>query len=283
MSDMKERLQRARSQFPPSEGVMESLQLRRDRRHRNQRIRAGVLGLAIAIAVGWLGVNTIRSTPPVPADDPTPTEGLGIFAPVAGRIVYGNTEGNRSYLWAVDPSVAGDGASTRVRLPQDALPPDLWTTPLGWSSDGTELLFKRGYGEECCFPEEYLYILHADGSETQLNSEPIFFAEYSATISPDGTRVVFAAQGDLSGLYVIDAEGGRPVRSRSRTLGEGRELADLLSRRDEDRVLRRRERREPRVGRERGRHRRAPDPGGRANRVRGGQPACNGRRLVTAS
>jgi hypothetical protein len=66
MSDMKERLQRARSQFPPSEGVMESLLLRRDRKHRNQRIRAGVLGLAIAIAVGWLGVNAIRSTPPVP-------------------------------------------------------------------------------------------------------------------------------------------------------------------------------------------------------------------------
>ena len=33
---------------------------RRDRKRRNQRIQAGVLGLAIAIAVGWLGVNAIR-------------------------------------------------------------------------------------------------------------------------------------------------------------------------------------------------------------------------------
>jgi hypothetical protein len=32
----------------------------------------------------------------------------------------------------------------------------------------------------------------------------------------DGTRLVFAAQGDLSCLYVIDAEGGRPVPLRSR-------------------------------------------------------------------
>jgi dipeptidyl aminopeptidase/acylaminoacyl peptidase len=220
MSDSKERLQRARSQFPPPEGVMESLRRRRDRKHRNQRIRAGVLGLAIAIAVGWLGVNAIRSTPPVPADDPTPTEGLGIFAPVAGRIVYDNQDGDRGDLWAVDPSgpsdttdgpsVADDAASTLVRLPLEPLPPDWSNTPLGWSSDGTELLIKRTDGY-CCFPEEHLYILHADGSETQLNSEPMTFEEHSAAISPDGTRVVFARG---AGLYVVDAEGGRPVRLR---------------------------------------------------------------------
>jgi Tol biopolymer transport system component len=75
MSDMKERLQRARSLFPPPEGVMESLRRRRDHKRRNQRIRAGVLGLAIAIAVGWLGVNAIRSTPS-PADRPTPSPGI---------------------------------------------------------------------------------------------------------------------------------------------------------------------------------------------------------------
>ena len=32
-----------------------------------------------------------------------------------------------------------------------------------------------------------------------------------ATISPDGTRVVFAAWGDNLGLYAVDAEGGQPV------------------------------------------------------------------------
>jgi hypothetical protein len=246
MSDSKERLQRARSQFPPPEGVMESLRRRRDRKRRNQRIRAGVLGLAIAIAVGWLGINAIRSTPPVPADDPTPPEGLGIFAPVAGRIVYDNQDGDRGDLWAVDPSgpsdttegpsVADDAASTLVRLPLEPLPPDWSNTPLGWSSDGTELLIKRTDGY-CCFPEEHLYILHADGSETQLNSEPMYFAEHSAAISPDGTRVVFAMG---AGLYVVDAEGGRPVRLPKHSAGDvnaptfspdGSQIAYLL---DED-------------------------------------------------
>jgi Tol biopolymer transport system component len=33
-----------------------------------------------------------------------------------------------------------------------------------------------------------------------------------AAISPDGSRVVFAAWGDHLGLYVVDTEGGRPVR-----------------------------------------------------------------------
>ena len=96
----------------------------------------------------------------------------------------------------------------------------------------------------------------------------------SATISPDGTRVVFAGNyDDLSGLYVIDAEGGRPVPSRSQ--GE-REAADLLARRDADRVPRRGTR-DRGVGGERGRQRRARDPGGR--------PGCDGRgeppRVVT--
>jgi Tol biopolymer transport system component len=220
MSDLRTILERGVGGATPLPDGFARMLRRRDRKHRNKRIRAGVLGLAIAIAMGWLGVNAIRSTPPVPADDPTPTEGLGIFAPVAGRIVYDNQDGDRGDLWAVDPigpsdttegpSVADDVASTLVRLPLEPLPPDWSNIPLGWSSDGTELLINRTDGY-CCFPEEHLYILHADGSETQLTSEPTHFAEHSAAISPDGTRVVFA---EGAGLYVVDAEGGRPVRLR---------------------------------------------------------------------
>ena len=196
---------------------MESLRRRRDRKHRNQRIRAGVLGLAIAIAVGWLGVNAIRSTQPVPADDPTPTEGLGIFAPVAGRIVYGNeARPTSATTWPVGGRperrhpTRRRGAERRQRCRLDLLglarrrsrSAGRATAPSCCSSEGRR---------RALFPEEYLYILHADGSETQLNSEPMYFAEHSATISPDGERVVFAAQGDHVGLYVVDAEGGRPA------------------------------------------------------------------------
>ena len=61
----------------------------------------------------------------------SPAAELGIFAPVAGRIVYSD-----SSLWAVDPS-APSPDSTQVRLGP------VGDLPLGWSSDGTELLFMR--------------------------------------------------------------------------------------------------------------------------------------------
>ena len=166
MSDIKALLEHADqtvADVPLPAGGLEAIERRRDRKHRNQRTRAGVLAIAIAIAVGWLGVNAIRSAP-VPADPP-PVD-LGIFAPAAGRIVYVNaTEvgyyglgyhdlGYGDGLWAVDPdapsdtvegpSVADDVASALVRLG----PGDMF--PLGWSSDGTELLLMRPTGHTRC-------------------------------------------------------------------------------------------------------------------------------------
>lgn len=73
MSDPRSLLERERRRFIQADGAFERLQRRRDSKRRNQRIRAGVLGLAIAIAVGWLAVNAIRSTPQVPTAPSEPT------------------------------------------------------------------------------------------------------------------------------------------------------------------------------------------------------------------
>jgi Tol biopolymer transport system component len=75
MIDERDLLERALLGFEPQPGLTERVYRRREQKRRNQRIRAGVLGLAIAIGVGWLGVNAIRSTPP-PADRPTPSPGI---------------------------------------------------------------------------------------------------------------------------------------------------------------------------------------------------------------
>jgi hypothetical protein len=73
MSDPRSILERESARFIQADGAFERLAHRRDRKRRDQRIRAGVLGLAIAIAGAWLGVNAIRSTPHIPAKEPTPT------------------------------------------------------------------------------------------------------------------------------------------------------------------------------------------------------------------
>ncbi len=79
---------------------------------------------------------------------------------------------------------------------------------MAWSSDGTRLLILRG-GDG----EEQLVVLHADGSETQVTDRAMQIR--SASISPDGSRIVFAAFGrDPAGsdsdccVYVVEADGG---------------------------------------------------------------------------
>jgi WD40-like Beta Propeller Repeat len=86
-------------------------------------------------------------------------------------------------------------------------------SPLGWSSDGTRVLVQKGVLN--------LFVLHADGSETQVAEQPAGFADLhgsarpsGATISPDGSRVVYAgltkvgASCHNGALIAVDADGG---------------------------------------------------------------------------
>lgn len=219
MPETKQLLRETRDRIAPPPDVLGGL----ERRRRHQENVKRVAAAAVAIVVALVGLGGWFVLERVPAQRPADrSEDLGIFAPVAGRIVYVNGVevgyndlGYDPGLWAIDPigpsdttvgpNVADDVASALVRLgPRDMI-------PLAWSRDGTELLFKRT--SEDLIPQEYLYVLHTDGSETRLNRDPMYFG--GATISPDGTRVVFTVQAvpaDDLGLYVVDAEGGRPVR-----------------------------------------------------------------------
>ena len=113
MNDTKELLQRARSQFPPPEGIMDSLIHRRDRKRRNQRFAAGVVGIAVFVAAVWV-VTSVGSvdrtqTPAVPGPAETgpaetgptvtpdtgsndisyriPPEGTAVSTPVVGELI----------------------------------------------------------------------------------------------------------------------------------------------------------------------------------------------------
>ncbi len=207
----------------PDRGFVERQEFRQRRRMRNRRIGAYAM-VAVIVAIAVVAIAVFRNGPTSVPADPTPAEDLGIFAPVAGRILYVNGDPNAvvgaddlNYepgLWAVDPNgpsdttegprVADDVASTLVRLDlgeADRTHSLSHPVPLlfGWSSDGTELLFTPGrFGEP-------LYILHADGSQTRLNAHSTL--NPYAAISPDGSRVAFL----YGGLSIVDVDGGSPV------------------------------------------------------------------------
>ena len=181
----------------------------RARRRATRTVIVGALGVAAAIAVLFAGTAQLREASPVLPANPSeePFQNLGIFEPLAGKIVYYSG----ASLSAVDPNAPSTISSlVRVDLEgiADANQLASFTLPLGWSSDGTKLLFVREDPTDKTFPyDRYLYILHADGTETQVTPEPVG----SAAISPDGSKVVYVDDAS-DALYVANKEGGDPLR-----------------------------------------------------------------------
>src|SRR5262245_13504099 len=103
MTEYRDMLERELGRLSPPRIPFEELAGRRDRRRRDQRIRAAVLGLAIAVAMGWWGLQAIRSAPQ-PADDPKPT-------PTGGELRRGGE------ALVFQPSGTGQGWDLTARDP----------------------------------------------------------------------------------------------------------------------------------------------------------------------
>ena len=82
-------------------------------------------------------------------------------------------------------------------------PTRLDQVPLAWSSDGSRLLF--GVRTQAKHGGFDLFVLDQDGTTTRLTSG---YSVSDGSISPDGTKVVYAGE---NGIYGIDARGG-PAR-----------------------------------------------------------------------
>jgi Tol biopolymer transport system component len=187
MPDTKQLLRDTRDRIAPPPDVLGGLGRRR--RHKENMKRAASAVVAIVVALvglgGWFVLE--RDAAPRPAD---PLDELGIFAPISGRIVYERGDD----IWSVDPSSESD--TRQVAFASEE------TIPLDWSSDGTDLLLMR------TIDGDRLSVLHADGSETPLITEPMSID--GATISPNGSRVVFTGwSGGESRLYGVAVATGR--------------------------------------------------------------------------
>jgi hypothetical protein len=73
MIDEREHLERALRRFRPESGIVERVYRRRDRKQRNQRIAAAVVGLILAGTAWGVLARSFLSHGPVPADEPPPT------------------------------------------------------------------------------------------------------------------------------------------------------------------------------------------------------------------
>ena len=109
MMDERERLGRVVQGFAPPDDAFERLNGRRERKQLNRRIRAGALGLVVALAMGLAFIRSLTSGG-VPADPPVEP----MPAPAA--------TGTLAYVLDGDVYVADGDGSTRSRSPTAAPP-----------------------------------------------------------------------------------------------------------------------------------------------------------------
>jgi Tol biopolymer transport system component len=137
------------------------------------------------------------------APSPQPSSTFeGPFGQVGGWVAYNDGTG----IWAVDPGKAYPGVFSPSDYPDDAvrLAGPAAGDPIAWSADGSRLLVRPG--TPIGRPREALFVLDANGTETRVTDSAGFGG---ASISPDGTRAVYAA-GDHPSRLELATVGDAP-------------------------------------------------------------------------
>ena len=205
-NDPRGTLERIARRVPVPEPAYDRLLRRKRRKDRNRGLAAAGLALVVTVLSVAALLRAFGGSSQ-PAREPTPaTTGRDIFSGLGGWIAYGNRQGEVNFqprgIWAMDPERPG----VRVRLSTRT------GEPLAWSADGSELLILRWRGSDSS-----LHVLHANGSDTLVTDVGASDSFTGASLSPDGSKVVFASLLSNSlrhaGLYEVDATGGVPEGS----------------------------------------------------------------------
>ena len=243
MIDERQVFERVMRGFVPPDDSLERLVHRRDRKRRNQRIAAGVVGIVLTLAGVAAGLVAIRSanvpaeeTPnprPIPTPSPEPLFelGQGIFlVDVAGgevaRIPRSVTsirgadrydvspDGTRLLFEGLDPDgtaqvfVANvDGAGVR-QLTDD--PDGAYLG--GWSPDGRGLVYIGAWRDgEANFNEEVtLVVMNPDTGQARSVITGTAGDLYQPHFSPDGESILFLRRpSDTPDLWTVPVAGGK--------------------------------------------------------------------------
>jgi WD40 repeat protein len=228
MSDRFDVLERFAPLFKAPEPSFEDFLRRRDRKRRNQRIAAGIVGVAVFAAAIWIvtsGLSFDRTQTPAiqPTPSPTAIPGYhhngeilvlkdGAFTqidPVTGNVVTGNGVELPVAHPVSDVAWSPDGMDLAYATHGHVQVVDVATgasreimsgaahCSLAWSPDGSRISVAHDGMLELIDPE--------GGNRSTLVELPGIIAQ--PTWSPDGKRIAFQVVSDERSLYVIDRDG----------------------------------------------------------------------------
>jgi dipeptidyl aminopeptidase/acylaminoacyl peptidase len=201
-------------------GERSNVRLLRDGTPRRSGRDVARRALAIAAAIALVAASFAllqRALPHAPAHRPTglpsapPHVTKGTFAKVHGWITFAVAGG----IDAIDPN----DPTHQVRLVADTLS----VRPIAWSADGTRLLFVRARPQH---EVGDLVVRRDDGTQVTIAAGVPNLGASGGSFTPDGTRVVYAKQGNI---YEVRSDGGSPrLLAKARGLGVGDTFTDAV-------------------------------------------------------
>ena len=238
MNEYRSVLERAGSNFAPLDLELESIRRRRDRKRRNQRITAGVVGIAVFVAAVWVvttGGSFNRTQQPAMQPTPTPPAGT---APEPAYLIDLNT-GEKTQLpkSIVGCCYAASPDGTRVAYVslddfrknqlfiasldgtdvQQVTQHGAWG-PIDWSPDGAAIAYT--YGDKDVINIFLLDLATGETSQVTHEKPPTKTCLDCAPVgavypqfSPDGASILYevSRDGEHVSVRIVPVTGGKSV------------------------------------------------------------------------
>ena len=234
MPDLRSTVDRELERIELRPFTLESFHRRRERKRRNQRITAGVVGIVIGLMAVLIGTSIVRSGPaPAPASphppQPAPRQAQLTFSDDAGIVAIDLASGRRHVLapgvsatavsWSPDGSALVYESTTQpcsvvirdIETGEDRVlascgSPMRYGASVDWSADGAWIAFSTSSNGGPGSLGRGIVLIRPDGTKekpvTDTDGVPIEAGPFS--LSPDGSAVVFGTGREI---HVMNVDG----------------------------------------------------------------------------